>query len=374
VTTPTEPTTPSSRRPRWARVLRWTALGLAVVVVLAGATVFFVARHIEGGIHVAAADPKGPPPPKPVANAENFLLIGSDSRAGANGAGTGGSDVPGQRSDTTLILHISAGGNHATLVSIPRDSYVSIPSCNLPHGKHSQPLTAKFNAAFSEGGASCTITTIQHLTDIRIDHYAVVNFVGFEHIVEALGGVRMCVAQPLNDPKRTDPATGQPIGSGLKLPAGKSVEINGGQALDLMRARYGIGDGSDIDRIKRQQQFVGAMIRKVTSGGLLLDPIKLTKVLSAVAHSLTTDGFGFSTMRQLASALHNVGSGGVQLLTVPLNPAPSSDVPSADVQWDPVKAPLLWKAILHDRPIPSTSTTAHKSIHARTASQEGCLK
>ncbi|HEX3907787.1 MAG TPA: LCP family protein [Mycobacteriales bacterium] len=358
-------------------MLRWTALGLAVVVVLAGGTVFFVARHIEGGITVARPVPAGPPPPKPVANAENFLLIGSDSRSGSNGKGTGGSDVPGQRSDTTLILHISAGGKHATLVSIPRDSYVQIPACNLPHGKHSKPFMSKFNAAFSEGGASCTITAIQHLTDIRIDHYAVVNFVGFEHIVEALGGVRMCVAQPLSDPKRIDPATGTPIGSGLKLPAGKDVEINGGQALDLMRARYGIGNGSDISRIKRQQQFIGAMIRKVTSGSLLLNPVKLTKVLSAVAHSLTTDGFGFSTMQQLASALHNVGSGGVQLLTVPLNPSPSSGVPSADVQWDPTKAPQLWQAILHDRPIPATATSggaSHKPIHAKTASKEGCLK
>ena len=352
-----------------------------MVVVLAAGTVFFVARHIEGGITVRPADPAGPQPSKLVANAENFLLIGSDSRSGANGKGTGGSDVPGQRSDTTLILHISAGGGHATLISIPRDSYVSIPSCNLPHGRHTQPFTSKFNAAFSEGGASCTITTIQHLTDIRIDHYAVVDFVGFEHIVEALGGVRMCVAQPLNDPKRPDPVTGQPIGSGLKLPAGNDVEIDGSQALALMRARYGIGDGSDIDRIKRQQQFIGAMIRKVTSGSLLLNPIKLTHVLSAVAHSLTTDGFGFSTMRRLAAALHHVGSGGVQLLTVPLNPSPAADVPSADVQWDPVKAPLLWKAIRHDSPIPGTAPTpaspspspTHHAIHSKSAAKEGCL-
>jgi LCP family protein required for cell wall assembly len=241
---------------------------------------------------------------------------------------------------------------------------------------------SKFNSAFSTGGASCTITTIQHLTGIKIDHYAVVDFVGFEHIVEALGGVRMCVAQPLHDPVRTDPATGTTIGSNLDLPAGNSVEINGAQALALMRARYGLGDGSDIDRIKRQQQFIGAMIRKVTSGSLLLNPFKLEHVLSAVAQSLTTDGFGLSTMRKLATALHNVGSGGVQILTVPLNPSPSSDVPSADVQFDPIKAPLLWKAIRNDKPVPGTPTTAtpspsrssHKSIRTKTASKEGCLK
>ena len=375
----------------WSRVLRWTAAGVVVVVVLAAGTVFFVVRHIEGGITVRRPDPLGPQPAKVVANAENFLLIGSDSRSGANGKGTGGSDVPGQRSDTTLILHVSAGSRRATLISIPRDSYVQIPACNQPGGKHSRPFMSKFNAAYSVGGASCTITAIQHLTDIRIDHYAVVDFVGFEHIVEALGGVRMCVAQPLHDPVRTDPLTGGTIGSNLDLPAGNAVEINGAQALALMRARYGIGDGSDIDRIKRQQQFIGAMIRKVTSSSLLLNPIKLTRVLSAVAHSLTTDGFGFSTMRRLASALHNVGSGGVQLLTVPLNPSPATDVPSADVQWDPVKAPLLWQAIRHDRPMPGTTPSpaapgspasstpiparsGHKSIATKTASKEGCLK
>jgi hypothetical protein len=96
-----------------------------------------------------------------------------------------------------------------------------------------------------------------------------------------------------------------------------------------------------------------------------------------VAHALTTDGFGFSTMRQLATALHNVGSGGVQLLTVPLNPSPTAGVPTADVQWDPAKAPVLWNAILHDRPIPASATSkkaGHKQIHAKTASKEGCLK
>jgi LCP family protein required for cell wall assembly len=379
-TTRPTPTPPPPPQPaRWRRVLKWVALGLAVLVVVAGGTVYLVARHIEGNITVRNPHIVGPQPDKLVAKAENFVLIGSDSRAGANGKGTGGSDVPGKRSDTTIVLHISAGNGHATLISIPRDSYVQIPRCRQPGGKVSQPFTSKFNAAFSVGGASCTIATVQHLTGLKIDHYAVVDFVGFERIVEALGGVRMCVAHPLRDPKRTDPATGQPIGSGLNLPAGKNVEINGAQALALMRARYGLGDGSDLDRIKRQQQFIGAMIRKVTSGSLLLDPFKLEHVLSAVASSLTTDGFGLSTMKTLASALHNVGSGGVQELTVPLNPDPSPGVPTADVQWDPTKSQRLWNAIRHDHPVPGTGSSSGarsgsgRSLHTKTAADEGCL-
>ena len=113
------------------------------------------------------------------------------------------------------------------------------------------------------------------------------------------------------------------IGSNLNLPAGKSVEIDGTQALALMRARYNLGDGSDIERIKRQQQFIGAMIRKATSTGLLVDPIRLYDFLNATTKSITTDGFGIGTMRKLASALHKAGAGSVQILTVPLaEPAP----------------------------------------------------
>jgi hypothetical protein len=176
-------------------------------------------------------------------------------------------------------------------------------------------------------------------------------------MVSALGGVRMCVAKPLVDPIVDD--NGAYHGSGLNLPAGKSVEINGTQALALMRARYALDGGGDLPRIKRQQEFIGAMIRKATDTSLLINPIRLQEFLSAAAGSLTTDGFGLGTMKQLASALHNVGAGGVKILTVP-NVTEAPGLPYGDVLWDPTKAPALWAAIRNDQPLPGT-THHHKA-------------
>jgi hypothetical protein len=168
----------------------------------------------------------------------------------------------------------------------------------------------------------------------------------------------MCVAHALVDPV-VDTSSGY-HGSGLDLPQGQSVEINGTQALALMRARYALDGGGDLPRIKRQQQFIGAMIRKATSTSLLVNPFRLQSFLKAAASSLTTDGFGLGTMKKLASALHNVGAGGVRLLTVP-NVTSAPGMPYGDVEWDPTKTPELWSAIRKDQPIPGTKPTTSPS-------------
>lgn len=365
------------RRPRWARILRWTAGALGVVVLLAVAGGVADYYYLNSKITKQSIVRGAAAPPKLVAKAENFVLIGSDTRAGANGSGTGGAKIAGARSDTTIILHISAGRAGATLISIPRDSYVQIPSCVIgPNGQESAPEMNKFNAAYSIGGeynnryaASCTIHTIETLTGLHIDHYAVVDFVGFKHMVGALGGVKMCVAHPLVDPVVND-GGGNFHGSGLNLPAGKHVEINGTQALALMRARYALDGGGDLPRIKRQQEFAAAMIRKATSTSLLVDPFKLQSFLSAAASSLTTDGFGLSTMRKLAGALHQVGAGGVHLLTVP-NLTGQPGLPYGDVEWDPSKAPQLWQALRHDQSLPGIASPSPSPSPSASASPSG---
>jgi LCP family protein required for cell wall assembly len=372
VTTPTA--SPPSRAPR-ARsrrrtILKWTALSLAGIVVIAAVGGFFTYRHLIGNIATSPIKTLHSAPPKAATalKAENFLLIGSDSRAGANEKGTGNGDIAGARSDTTILMHIDGGGGGATLISIPRDSYVQIPSCIGPDGKsHTTPQMNKFNTAFSLGGAkygpSCEIATVEALTHVPIDHYAVVDFVGFKRMVDALGGVHMCVAHPLSDP-HVNEGNGVFHGSGLNLPAGKSVKIDGDQALALMRARYALGDGSDIGRIKRQQQFVGAMIRKATSSGLLIHPFTLLHFLNATTKSITTDGFGLGTMRKLASALQKAGSSSVQILTVPLADPLPPGVPTADVAWDPTKSAELWTAIRDDTTVPGAKPTTTPSPSA----------
>jgi LCP family protein required for cell wall assembly len=355
--------TPPRPPERWRRVLKWTSISLVVVLVIAGGGGYLLYRHYFGQITKAPIEvttDTQKTAPKLVANAENFLLMGSDSRQGASGKGTGGSDVQGARSDTTILLHLSAGDRKATMVSIPRDSYVQIPACVIgPNGQKSTPTVGKFNEAFSIGeqagpkyAPSCAISTVEKLTHIHIDHYAVINFIGFEKVVDALGGVRMCVAEPLDDPIVDGPDGFH--GSGLNLPAGPSVEIDGTQALALMRARYALDGGGDLPRIKRQQEFIGAVIRKAFSTGLLLDPLKLARVINAGTKSLQTDGFGLHEMIKLAKAIHGVGPGGIQILTVPLASTLPPGVPTADVAWDPVKSAKLWNAIRHDRPIPGS--------------------
>jgi len=370
VTTPLSSAPPPRPPERWRRVLKWTSITVAVVVVLAAGGGYLLYRHFTGQI---TTDPVVVPPsvqsaaPKLVQNAENFLLMGSDSRQGASGRGTGGSSIQGARSDTTILLHLSAGGRKATMVSIPRDSWVHIPSCVIgPNGQKSQPTWGKFNEAFSIGeqagpkyAPSCAITTVEALTHVHIDHYAVINFIGFEKVVDALGGVRMCVATPLDDPI-VHTADGY-HGSGLKLPAGQNVEIDGTQALALMRARYALDGGGDLPRIKRQQEFIGAVIRKAFSTGLLLDPFKLAKVIDAGTKSLQTDGFGLRDMIRLARAIHGAGANGIQLLTVPLDNVLPPGVPTADVAWDPVKSTELFNAIRHDRPIPNSAKASRAS-------------
>src|SRR4051812_31649949 len=340
-----------ARRPRTQRILGWIALGLAVVLVMTVTGSYLVYRHLNSNItHLQFGQEPGKRPVK-LNKAQNILLIGSDTRAFAGGSKFG-SEVGGARSDTTILVHLSAGGRKASLVSIPRDSYVRIPACKTAGGE-STPHLDKFNSAYSIGGPACTIATVESLTNIHIDHFVEVNFQGFQRMVNALGGVSVCLRKPINDPIRF--VGGHYQGSGLVLPAGTS-RLKGTQALAFVRARYGVGDGSDIGRIKDQQLFISAVIRKATSAGLLVDIPALYRFLDAATKSIRTDPkFGLSQLKGLADRLHGLKPGTVSLLTVPfLFNAPG--VPSADIGWDPAKAPALWAAIRRDQPLPGQAT------------------
>ena len=355
MSTPAPLGTPHQPRPRHARrkrILGWIALGLAVVLLLTVSGGVLVYKHLLGNITHQKIDVVGKRAPK-LNKAQNILLIGSDSRDFKGGSAFG-KEVGGARSDTTILVHLSSGGRKAVLVSIPRDSYVEIPACRLPSGGVSTPHYDKFNTAYNIGGPSCTIATVEHLTDVHIDHFVEVNFQGFQRMVNALDGVNICLSKPINDPIRY--LDGHYIGSGLVLGAGHHT-LKGKQALAFVRARYGIGDGSDLGRIKDQQLFISAVIRKATSDRLLFNPIGLYDFLDAATKSIRTDpGFGLSQMKDLADRLHGLKPGRVVLLTVPIIfDAPG--VPSADVAWDPAKAPALWTALRTDQPLPGEVTS-----------------
>ncbi|MFF9604725.1 LCP family protein [Streptomyces sp. NPDC014684] len=297
------------RRRRW---VRGAALGAAVFLTASAGIGWVVYAKLNGNItadEAAAAELARYERERPtslVRGAQNILLIGSDTRAG-QGNRQYGRDVSGERSDTTILLHLAADRRSATAVSLPRDLMVDIPGCRRADGSRSEPVFAMFNRAFEVGGSACTIRTVEKLTDIRVDHHMVVDFSGFKEMVDAVDGVRVCLRQPIDDKAAR-----------LRLPAGK-VTLDGEQALGFVRARESLGNGSDTDRIDRQQQFLGALVNKVQSDDVLLNPVKLYPLLDAATSSLTTDP-ALASLRglyQLVRGLRDIRTEDVQFLTAP---------------------------------------------------------
>src|SRR5450759_4272713 len=272
----------------------------------------------------------------------NILVIGSDTRAlGTSQFGTTG-QVSGARSDTTLILHLSGDRRSAVLVSVLLDSMTHAPrDCKNPNSSVADGPIRQWNANFSLGGPACLIRTVEGTTGIFIDHYMVVNFLGFKSMVDALGSVQVCVNTPVNDSF-----------SGLRLPAGRS-RVTGNQALAFVRARHNVGnDASDLGRITRQQAFMSAVVQEATSSQLLLRPDKLFRFLDAATKSLTTDPAlaNLNALREVAQSAVGLSTSQVRFVTVPIEDYPPDH---NRVQWSPA-ADALWKSIRDDAPLPGS--------------------
>lgn len=285
--------------------------------------------------------------PKVVARtAVTYLIVGSDTREGLTKAEikalkVGSTKVAaGKRSDTMLLVHISKSRDHATIVSIPRDTFVKVPEWTDSSGKVHSASYSKINAVFGRGDAPLLVQTLEAMTDLRIDHYVEVSFLGFKEMVDALGGVNICTKRDINDPK-----------SHLVLPAG-THKLDGITALKYVRARYFDGMG-DLGRMQRQQQFIAAMIREATSAGVLLNPVKLVKFIGAALGSVTTDpGLQQDDLITLAEQLRGISTKKVRTLTVPLsNENYWAHGVTAAVLWDEKKAPILWEKLRNDEEI-----------------------
>ncbi|HEY2277548.1 MAG TPA: LCP family protein [Streptosporangiaceae bacterium] len=352
---------PRRRRGRRRKVLIWTAGITAGVVALAAAGVFLVYRHLNGNIQ--QRDVSGLLGSQPVdlhPQAENILIIGSDSRFGLSGSY--GKGLVTDQSDTTMVMHIAANRQWAEVMSIPRDSYVSIPACKMGNGQMSAAQTFKINEAFALGnldgnntalGVACTLKTVEQDTGIYIDHFVVVNFTGFQNMVSALGGVQECNTQPINDPL-----------SGLKLTAGQHL-LTPKQALAYVRARYTLGDGSDLDRIARQQAFMSSLVQRVQSK--LLNPVAIYRFLDAATKSLTIDTKlgGATGLYNLASSLRNLPSNKVAFFTLPTYPR-SEVVPTdtANVLWNQPQDSQIFHSFRNDVPASKSLFTTGASASA----------
>ncbi|MFM9133911.1 MAG: LCP family protein [bacterium] len=352
---------PAPRRRRWPRILAAIASAAILVTTLAGLGVDYASTRLEGNITaVDISDVTGRPYVPPIVVDEqgnytplNILLMGSDTREGLDeGSKYGDPSVyGGQRSDTTILLHLAGDRSLATAVSIPRDTWVTLPQCpRTGSGEPAGEFEEKFNIAFEIGGPGCTVKLVEQLTGLTIDHFAVVDFTGFKNVVDALGGVEVCLTEAVKDPQ-----------SKLDLPAGTSV-VNGEQALGFVRARKTIGDGSDIGRIKRQQAFLSSMIREASSTDLLLNPVQLYSVLDAATGSLTTDpGFAdLDVLQQVALSVRGVDPENITFLTMPWYERGDGE----NVVMDDEAAASVWASMRDDVPWLKPKKTAKPSSSA----------
>jgi LCP family protein required for cell wall assembly len=338
--------TPAPRRRRWPFVLVACASALVMLTSLTGAGIAVLYTRLEDNISTvdfSAIGDDGTRQARPIVDDEgnytalNILLMGSDSRQGAgNDAGYGNPDImTGERSDTTIVLHVSADRRFATAVSIPRDTWITLPTCRR-NEEVVGGYESKFNAAFEMAGPACTVKAVEDLTGLHIDHFAVIDFAGFKNVVDALGGVEVCLTSPVDDPQ-----------SNLQLPAGTST-VFGEDALAFVRARKTLSDGSDLARIKRQQQFLSSMIRSATSTQLILNPVSLYGVLDAATASLTTDPHlgSLDQLRDLAWSLRSLQPEDITFLTMPWLERGDGE----NVVVDPERAALVWESMRADQP------------------------
>ncbi|QFU88839.1 LCP family protein [Amycolatopsis sp. YIM 10] len=311
------------RRRRWSFGKVLLSLLMVFVVFLAGVWVY-----LEFSIN--RIDALGYEDHPPAGSGTNWLVVGSDSRAGLDPedeARLSTGDTAGQRTDTIMVAHIPDNDTPPTLLSLPRDSQVKIPG----HG------TNKINAAFSFGGPQLLAKTVEGATGLRIDHYAEIGFGGFANIVDAIGGVEMCLETEMNDSM-----------TGAKLEAG-CQELDGAQALSFVRMRYSSATPrSDLDRVANQRKFIGAMVSEMASPGTLLNPFYLFPLLSEAPEALTMDeGDHLHNLVGLAFAMRGISSGGVVTTTVPVTSASAEN-------WDKKKSEQLFDALKNDKPIPDS--------------------
>lgn len=312
------------------RVFRWIAVGLAVCLVLISTAAYLAFRSVWDSITRVSVDGLGPAPGNP-AGGMNILLIGSDSRSGANkrfGAG-----ISGQRSDTIIIMHIEPHRGGVIALSIPRDSVVPVLSCPPEAGTPGQLArpgqVEQINGSFASGGPGCLWKTIEQTTHLRLDHFIELNFTGFEKVIDDVGGVSICLPFAIDD-----------ADSRLHLRSGRH-HVNGAEALAFWRARY-IGEGSDLQRIRRDQYLMAALLQGAEHAGLASSPTRLLSVISDAARSMTTDsGLSLPIMIKIMDSVRGLPPGKVQFIELPTaeyRPNPNW------VTWPP-SDPALFRAI-----------------------------
>ncbi len=341
-----------ARHHRSGRILQSVALVTVAILTFGGTAAYSVYARLNGNIdHVDVSGLLGPRPTQtPQAGADpnagkavNILLLGSDSREGENGA-IGGRVAGGMRSDTAIVMHISADRSRVEMVSIPRDSLVEIPTCKTTNGDTSSSGRAMFNEAFARGwdkgldlasAAACTWRTVEATTGVTIHDFVLVDFAGFQTMVDAIGGVDMCIPTDMDDKKAR-----------LHVEAGNR-HLDGKTALAYARSRHSqAGDGSDIARIGNQQRLLAAMASQTLSKNVLTDWTDLLGLLNAATKSVTTS-MSTSDLAGLAYSARGIRTGNITFMTIPWGAAPEN---KNRVVWTS-EADVIWSNIAGDIPM-----------------------
>jgi LCP family protein required for cell wall assembly len=273
----------------------------------------------------------------------NVLLAGSDSGGGNTAYGVRGENL----NDVTMLLHVSADHQNATVVSFPRDMFVPIPSCPKANGgSYSAMSNQKINTTLTYGGLACTVLTVEKLTGMSIPYAAVIQFDGVIQMSNAVGGVSVCVAGDIKDPY-----------TGLNVKAGQNT-LHGAQALAFLRTRHGVGDGSDLGRISNQQVFLSSLVRTIKSADTLANPAKVYGIAKAAASnmSLSDSLNNLSTIASMAIAMKNINLDNMVFVQYPNHYVADGVAPTVD------SATQLLTALSNDQPISLTGNTGVGSV------------
>lgn len=328
---------------RFRRIfLRITAAVLGATTALLGVTAISLNTQIQSnGIQLVDANGKAIKPPtlEDLQGAINILVVGSDTRAGQSSVfGNDSSEL----ADVIILVHISKDRKNVVAMSFPRDLLVPYPSCPDPNGgsPYLPQALGQINATIANGGPGCTVLTVEKLTGLKIPYLAMIDFQGVIDMSDAIGGVEVCLSKPLKD-KYTF----------LNLPKGKNV-LQGMKALQFLRTRHGVGDGSDLGRISNQQVFLTSLMRKIKNGGVLTNPIQLYSLANAAARNMTLSSSlsDVGTMVSIASSLRTVDLDKITFIQVPSKtglPAPYSG--RVGLQED--KAEIVFEKLRKDQPI-----------------------
>ncbi|MFI6879402.1 LCP family protein [Streptomyces sp. NPDC050400] len=344
---------PKKKKSTGKKVLLWTAGTLSFVVLATAITGYVYYEHLNGNITVDDTPEAKDSFSKD--EAFNILVIGTDKRTGKGNEGYGDKGSVGH-ADTNILLHVSKDRTNATALSIPRDLIVDVPECEADGKPIAGSTGVRFNTSLGQDGrdAGCTMKTVKAVTGITPDHFMMADFNAVKTLTSAVGGVEVCVAKDVNDPD-----------SHLKLTKG-THNLAGEQALAFLRTRHSFGNQGDLDRIKVQQQFLGSLARKMSSGDTITNPVKLTRLADAATKALTVDqGIGsLNKLKDVALELKKVPTKNISFVTTPVIDNPAEKTP-VTVVVDQTKGPEVFDAVKND--VSLTETKKKKAQQAKAA-------